>query len=187
MLLLSLIAVSPAAADDERRDKPATDDIAQELDWTACYQERTEQTGIPFECADVVVPVDYDDLDFDPDQLTDEELEELVRKAKEAGLAIDIALVRIPASDPGNRQGAILLNPGGPGGSGISFVLGFGPVADIPIRRNNRSMRFLLMSYPLSLCSHLTMRGTPSHGCSRLFSSIRRMSSRFRADSPTGR
>ncbi len=86
-----------------------SEDLAQDLDWQACYQELTDATGTVFECASLIVPLDYDTLDD----------------------GIDLPLVRIPASDPANRQGAILLNPGGPGGSGISFVLGFGPVAGL--------------------------------------------------------
>ncbi|HZP29881.1 MAG TPA: alpha/beta hydrolase [Acidimicrobiia bacterium] len=37
---------------------------------------------------------------------------------------IDLALVRIPARDPSRRIGSLLLNPGGPGASGVSFARG---------------------------------------------------------------
>jgi pimeloyl-ACP methyl ester carboxylesterase len=42
--------------------------------------------------------------------------------------AIQIALVRLPAAGPGARIGSLFVNPGGPGGSGVDFVLGAGPV-----------------------------------------------------------
>jgi len=64
------------------------------------------QRGFPFECAKVWVPVDYDG----PDRSL-----------------IALAPVRLPATDPARRIGSLFLNPGGPGGSGVDFVLGLGP------------------------------------------------------------
>ncbi len=78
------------------------------LEWSPCYEEVTEATGAVIECADAEVPLDYDQL-WSP--------------------TITVALARIPASDPDNRIGSIMLNPGGPGGSGIDFAVGFGPFA----------------------------------------------------------
>jgi pimeloyl-ACP methyl ester carboxylesterase len=60
----------------------------------------------PFECATAVVPLDYD---------------------KPKGKQITVALARLPASDPGRKIGSLFLNPGGPGGSGVDFLLGAGP------------------------------------------------------------
>ncbi len=34
----------------------------------------------------------------------------------------DVALIRLPASEPDERIGSLVMNPGGPGGSGIEFV-----------------------------------------------------------------
>ena len=72
------------------------------IDWQPCYR----QFGDSFECAKVPVPLDY----TDPRSPT-----------------IGISVVRLPASDSANRLGAIFFNPGGPGGSGIDFVVGAGP------------------------------------------------------------
>jgi pimeloyl-ACP methyl ester carboxylesterase len=72
-----------------------------EVDWEPCYQ----QIG-PFECAQVRVPLDY---------------------ASPRSGNIRVSVVRLPASDPANRLGAIFFNPGGPGGSGVDFVVGAGP------------------------------------------------------------
>ena len=47
------------------------------------------------------VPLDHDDPD---------------------GATIDIAVARVPATDPDERIGSLVFNPGGPGGSGIDFV-----------------------------------------------------------------
>jgi pimeloyl-ACP methyl ester carboxylesterase len=70
--------------------------------WSKCYPE----FGPSFECGTVQVPLDY----ADPN-----------------GATISIALARLPAGDPTHRIGSLFLNPGGPGGSGVDFVLGFGP------------------------------------------------------------
>lgn len=55
------------------------------------------ETG--FECAKVEVPLDYDNPDGD---------------------RIEIAAIRLPAK--GDKMGSLLINPGGPGGSGYEFV-----------------------------------------------------------------
>lgn len=67
----------------------------QTLTWTDC--------GNGFQCATVQVPLDY----AHPD----------------AG-NIGIAINRKPATDRSRRIGSLLINPGGPGGSGIDFVVG---------------------------------------------------------------
>lgn len=77
-------------------------------DWTPCFEEEAEQAGVVFECRTIVVPLDYD---------------------RPNGKTIEVEMTRIPASNPDARRGSILLNPGGPGGSGIDFVVGFGPFA----------------------------------------------------------
>lgn len=70
--------------------------------WQACYEE----FGPGFDCASVKVPLDYD---------------------RPHGKQISLALVRLRATGPQRKVGSIFLNPGGPGGSGIDFVLGAGP------------------------------------------------------------
>lgn len=72
------------------------------LSWKPCYQGE----GFPFECADVKVPLDY---------------------SKPGSAAISIAMVRLPAADPAHKIGSIFFNPGGPGGSGVDFIVAAGP------------------------------------------------------------
>lgn len=60
------------------------------VDWAPC------QDGL--QCGTVAVPLDY----FSADSPT-----------------VQIALARHPAEDPGQRIGSLVINPGGPGGSGI--------------------------------------------------------------------
>lgn len=63
------------------------------VEWTDC--------GSGFQCGSVRVPLDY---------------------AHPAAGTIDIAVNRLPATDQTNRIGSLLVNPGGPGASGIQFV-----------------------------------------------------------------
>src|SRR4051812_40672112 len=73
---------------------------AASVRWTPCAR------GVgPFQCAAVKVPLDYD---------------------APHGKKIPIALVRLPATDQANRIGSLFLNPGGPGGSGVEFLIGLG-------------------------------------------------------------
>jgi pimeloyl-ACP methyl ester carboxylesterase len=65
---------------------------ATALSWQACGA---------FECATLAVPLDY---------------------TRSGGRQIDLALIRQRAKDPGSRIGSLLLNPGGPGGSGVGFL-----------------------------------------------------------------
>jgi pimeloyl-ACP methyl ester carboxylesterase len=63
------------------------------LSWTDC--------GGGFQCATAQVPLDY---------------------GHPLGRAISLAVVRLPAGDPAHRVGSLLVNPGGPGGSGFATV-----------------------------------------------------------------
>lgn len=64
----------------------------QDISWETCDDG---------ECADIWVPLDYDDPD---------------------GQAITVKAKRQPAGDESSRQGSLLINPGGPGGSGIDYL-----------------------------------------------------------------
>ena len=100
---------------------PSTGSIA----WVACAQDfqvdfwpddfAAEFGGpVRFECGSLDVPLDYDEPNGD---------------------TINLPLVRVPALDPANRIGSLFTNPGGPGGSGIDFVLFSGPIAFGPAVR----------------------------------------------------
>src|SRR3954469_17139770 len=43
------------------------------------------------------------------------------------GTTISLAVVKLPATDPAHRIGSLLLNPGGPGGSGVDYTVFAGP------------------------------------------------------------
>ncbi len=73
------------------------------LGWGAC-PESWSRAGVDagaFTCATAAVPLDHDDP---------------------TGPTIDLALKKLPAGDPERRLGTLFLNPGGPGGSGVTFV-----------------------------------------------------------------
>lgn len=79
--------------EQEQASDPAFERFyAQELAWEDC------EDG--FECARLTVPVDYE--------------------APEGDTA-ELSVIRLPASGD-DRQGSIVLNPGGPGGSGIDYA-----------------------------------------------------------------
>jgi len=65
----------------------------QKLDWATCYES--------FECTDLLVPVDYADLTIG---------------------TFKIAVLRYKAQDQKNRIGSLIVNPGGPGGSGVDYA-----------------------------------------------------------------
>ncbi|GIG53805.1 alpha/beta hydrolase [Demequina activiva] len=68
----------------------------QDVDWSSC--------GEDLECATIQVPLDWSEPD---------------------GETIDLAINRAPAQDPDARIGSLLINPGGPGGSGLDFTESF--------------------------------------------------------------
>ncbi|MEV4922884.1 alpha/beta hydrolase [Streptomyces roseoverticillatus] len=78
----------------------------QRLDWRSCVLGPDDETGRALEkagaqCADVTVPLDY---------------------ADPGGRTITVAISRLKATDTRHRIGAMLLNTGGPGGTGIDFA-----------------------------------------------------------------
>ena len=105
------------------------------LAWSACYV----RIG-PFQCATLRVPLDY---------------------AHPDGEMINIAVTRLPATDPARRIGSLVLNPGGPGGSGVDFVVGLGDILYTPEVR----ARFDLVGFDprgIMRSSGLRCFGTPN-------------------------
>lgn len=80
---------------------PTPVSAAPEIQWKEC----PGVYGPGFECGALDVPLDYDNP---------------------GGQTIAIEIVRLPATHPSSRLGTIFLNPGGPGGSGVYFVLTVG-------------------------------------------------------------
>lgn len=92
--------VHRSPADTSGVPDPLVKYYEQTVKWSAC------NSG--FQCATIAVPLDY---------------------TKPAGSAISLAVVRKPATDRVHRIGSLLLNPGGPGGSGIDYARQVGVVS----------------------------------------------------------
>lgn len=85
--------ITGGSATPEQPDPALLTYYNQNVTWTDCDEG--------FECGSLTVPLDYEDP---------------------AGKTIKIALIRLLAAKPEDRFGSLLLNPGGPGGSGIEYV-----------------------------------------------------------------
>jgi len=68
---------------------------AQKLRWSSCHHG--------FQCARLLVPFDYQ---------------------RPAWRRFSLPVIRLPATDPQARIGSLVVNPGGPGGSGVQYALG---------------------------------------------------------------
>ncbi|WP_411104783.1 alpha/beta hydrolase [Streptomyces sp. cmx-4-9] len=77
---------------------PAGAHLQQKPAWQRCSPEQPAS----YECATIKVPLDYRRPD---------------------GPALDLALSRIKSENPAKRRGAMLFNPGGPGGPGLDLPL----------------------------------------------------------------
>ena len=112
------------------------------IGWAPCVEDVTA------ECGTVRVPIDW---------------------SRPHGPTVDLALARRRATDPRTRIGMLLLNPGGPGGSGVNYAL-FGPSS--PGRGgDNLQRRFdivgfdprgIARSHPV-VCSEDLLRRQPPH------------------------
>ena len=85
--------ITDGSATPEQPDPALLSYYNQSVAWADCDEG--------FECGSLTVPLDYQDP---------------------AGKTIKLALIRLLASKPEDRIGSLLLNPGGPGGSGIEYV-----------------------------------------------------------------
>lgn len=89
-----LATPAPAPSAGPLPDDPALADYyAQRIEWSAC--------GSALQCANLRVPLNY---------------------AAPASGDIRLALVRRPAENPAKRVGSLVVEPGGPGVSGVEFV-----------------------------------------------------------------
>ncbi|MGY0068428.1 alpha/beta hydrolase [Streptomyces sp. QTS137] len=86
------LAPVPAAAEEPR---------TPQTEWGQCPDDVVaEAAPTELQCATVPVPLDY----ADPE-----------------GEQIDLTVSRLAAADPDERRGVLMLNPGGPGGSGLAL------------------------------------------------------------------
>lgn len=99
VLAVGALVVGPGVADADTPGRlsagPAAAPAAK-IDWKPCPEHPTA------ECGTLRLPVDW---------------------ARPAGEKFDMAVARRRATDPDRRVGALLVNPGGPGDSGVDFAL----------------------------------------------------------------
>lgn len=77
---------------------------SQTLAWHSCGDA---------ECAGMTVPLDY---------------------AKPAGATITVQVLRMRATHPSQRLGSLVVNPGGPGASGVDYARGADQIVGAPVR-----------------------------------------------------
>lgn len=97
VVLLSVMAMTASVAVFITTQKSSgwsfSDYQKQKITWLSC--------GGPFLCTDVTVPVDY---------------------SNPGGERMQLSLVKYPATNPQEKLGALLVNPGGPGASGVEYA-----------------------------------------------------------------
>lgn len=88
---------TPSPGGSQPRDYPAALSAfyTQRLTWSPCSDNPQHQ------CTTMQVPVDY---------------------AQPGGDRFTLALRKAPATDPAKRVGSLVINPGGPGGSGVEYA-----------------------------------------------------------------
>ena len=108
MLLLGACADAPGVTVSGRSESPAEFQRGVELaavtvlpdiepiEWESCDTQEE-----PWQCSAIEVPLNYRDAE---------------------SASISIAVTRLPAAVPSDRIGSLVLNPGGPGGSGLELT-----------------------------------------------------------------
>ncbi len=102
---LALVQTAAAPASERQAPRATQSYTPPPLRWHACDDDNLKKAGA--ECADLVVPLDY---------------------SRPTGRKITVAVSRIKHTSPeASYQGVMLVNPGGPGGSGLGLsILGSG-------------------------------------------------------------
>ena len=93
VLLASLLFLTSCAATEPEPLSSLSQYETQELKWRDCYGN--------YQCSSLLVPIDYADLSQG---------------------AFTLALLRFQALDQDRRIGSLLVNPGGPGSSGVDYA-----------------------------------------------------------------
>jgi pimeloyl-ACP methyl ester carboxylesterase len=106
VIAATLTGGGAAAATPVASGGGATSAAVAPVRWSPCEGGR-------FDCAVLPAPLDY---------------------GQPRGAGIVVSLIRLRATDPSKRIGSLLVNPGGPGGSGVDFVLFAGEFFPAPIR-----------------------------------------------------
>ncbi len=98
LVALLVVGGTPAAATEE--ESAAATIPVPSLSWAACGLTE-EATAADVQCATAALPLDYDEP---------------------AGEQVQIAVAKVPATDPANRIGSLFFNFGGPGGPAVDYL-----------------------------------------------------------------
>jgi pimeloyl-ACP methyl ester carboxylesterase len=93
VVLTSILLLTSCAASEPEPLSSLSQYQTQELKWRDCYGN--------YQCSSLLVPIDYADL---------------------SGGAFSLALLRYQALDQDRRIGSLVVNPGGPGSSGVDYA-----------------------------------------------------------------
>ncbi|MBD0741295.1 alpha/beta hydrolase [Streptomyces sp. CBMA152] len=93
-------ALTPARTFAASEPSTAKDPLRQYTQQQPRWERCDADSPAAFQCATLKVPLDYSDP---------------------GGRTIDLAISRLKASSPESRRGVLLLNPGGPGGPGLTL------------------------------------------------------------------
>jgi pimeloyl-ACP methyl ester carboxylesterase len=93
LVLTSILLLTSCAASEPEPLSSLSQYQAQELKWRDCYGN--------YQCSSLLVPIDYADLSVG---------------------AFSLALLRYQAQDQDRRIGSLVVNPGGPGSSGVDYA-----------------------------------------------------------------
>ena len=93
VILASLLFLTSCAASEPEPLSTLSQYETQELKWRDCYGN--------YQCSNLLVPIDYADLSVG---------------------AFSLALLRYQALDQDRRIGSLVVNPGGPGSSGVDYA-----------------------------------------------------------------
>ena len=101
VVMALIFAATVTACDGSAQEKPSDETPPAGLD--AFYKQRIswDDCGGGFQCAKAEVPLDY---------------------SKPSAGRMRLSLIRLPASNKDKRIGSLFTNPGGPGGSGVTFI-----------------------------------------------------------------
>ncbi|MDX3907010.1 MAG: alpha/beta fold hydrolase [Pigmentiphaga sp.] len=121
-LIAALLSAGCGGGDDpvDRKNQAATTVPVAAPDWQACETlfpgsgVSSQVDGDRYECAVIKVPLDY---------------------ADPGGKTVDLALRRRPAGDAAGKIGSLVIEPGGPGGSGVAAVPDFVSKLSEEVRR----------------------------------------------------
>jgi pimeloyl-ACP methyl ester carboxylesterase len=130
--LLAAACTGTGNGDDTGDDLPGAVERGEDVTWQPCpdapdealerFDLTEEEIGqltadMTYECATLVVPQDWDDPDGD---------------------TFEVALLRARHTSPQDRIGSLVVNPGGPGGSGIDTAVLFSLAPLLPARLTQR-------------------------------------------------